>query len=785
MTIKKNQLVPTSTHWGNYLVETDGEQLIAVHPYAADKEPTPIAESLLDAQDDNVRIAQPMVRAGYLDNSSDGSGRGKEPFIPVSWNTALDLAAKALGNTMEEYGPDAIYGCSGGWASAGRFHHAQSQIHRFLNNLGGYVAGVNTYSSGAAEVITDHILGIPFLKLVREAPTTVEVASQSKLMVFFGGASIKNTQVNAGGIGSHSAREQLSLLKEAEVKVVNISPIRDDIIDELDAQWLACRPGSDTAIMLALAHTVYTEGLHDKNFLNRYTVGFEKLLPYLLGDSDGIPKDAQWASQLCGLPANDIHALGLQLGNEPSTLGISWSVQRQEFGEQTYWMLTTLAAMLGHIGKIGAGIGYGYGCIHNMGFGGRRMPHYKMAALGQEVGETAYSEHKRYIPIARLTDMLNYPGKDYQFNGKTLTYPDIKLIQWAGGNPFHHHQDLNELRKAWAKPDTVIIHEAFWTATARHADIIFPAVTMLERNDLGGGSYDNYITPMRQAVKPYHQARSDYETLAALSARLGFEESFTEGRNEMDWVKYLYNTTRNNAADKGVKLPNFDTFWAGEQFHVGDQLHDNEFTLEKFRRDPEAYPLNTPSGKIEVFSNTIDSFNYEDCIGHPYWYEKTEWLGSHQAQHFPLHLISNQPRTQLHSQYDHGITSRKRKIKQRERARLNNKEAKKRALKDGDIIRIFNDRGACLAGVEISDDIRDQVVELPTGAWFDPQELDGLDLEVHGNPNALTPDVGTSTLTQACSAHSCLVEVEKFTGNLPSIKVFSQPEQINESQDLT
>ncbi|MFK7733795.1 MAG: molybdopterin-dependent oxidoreductase [Pseudomonadales bacterium] len=771
-----NKLVPTSTHWGNYLVETDGEQLIAVHSYAVDNEPSPIAQSLLDAHDDGVRIPQPMVREGYLNKTSDGSGRGKERFIPVSWETALDLAADALRSTMDQFGPDSIYGCSGGWASAGRFHHAQSQVHRFLNGLGGFVTGVNTYSSGAAEVITDHILGIPFLKLVREAPTTKEIAEHSKLMVFFGGASIKNTQVNAGGIGRHSAREQLGELKKAGLRIVNISPIRDDLIEELDAEWLACRPGSDVAIMLALAHTIYTESLHDQSYVDKYTVGFEKFIPYLTGASDGVVKDAQWASELSGLPATVISKLGLQLGHEKSTLGISWSVQRQQFGEQTYWMITTLAAMLGHLGSIGGGVGYGYGCIHNMGFGGRRIPQYKMAALGQEQGEAAYSEHKSFIPIARLSDMLLNPGTEYQFNGQTRTYPDIKLIYWAGGNPYHHHQDLNRLDKAWAKPDTVIIHEAFWTATARRADIVFPAAVMLERNDLGGSSYDNFITPMRQSVPPYGKSQTDYETLTSLAERLGFEDSFTAGRTELEWVEFIYTRTRENAAKSNVNLPEFKEFWAGEQFYVGDQLEDNVFTLERFRNDPIANPLRTPSGKIEIFSEKINSFNYDDCIGHPAWYDRSEWLGSELAQKYPLHMISNQPRTQLHSQYDHGRTSLKRKIKGRERARLNAKEAAARGIVDGDIIRLYNDRGACLAGVEISEDIRDQIIELPTGAWFDSQVIADADLEVHGNPNALTLDRGTSTLTQTCSAHSCLVEVEKFTSELPAIKVFSQPE---------
>ena len=768
--------VPTCSHWGNYRVETDGKKLLSVQAYQDDKEPAPIGQSLLDALDAGARIPCPMVRAGYLAKGrySDGAGRGREPFVPVSWDIALELAANALKHTYDKHGPDGVYGGSYGWSSAGRFHHAQSQIHRFLKLAGGYVDSVNTYSSAAAEVIMGRVTGMPFLRLVREAPTPAEVAAHSKTMVLFGGAAIKNTQVNAGGIGSHSAREQLRLLKEAGVAVINVSPVRDDVLSDLDARWWPCRPGSDVAIMLGLAHTLVTEGLHDQVFLDKYTVGFDKFLPYLMGAEDGQPKDAVWASAISEIPAEDIRELALCLGRERSVLGISWSLQRQEFGEQPYWMITTLGAMLGHMGVPGAGVGYGYGCIHNMGFGGRRIPNYKMGSLGLEIGERA-APNSAFIPVARHTDMLNNPGGTVPYNGQTLTYPDIKLIYWAGGNPFHHHQDLNALRRAWAKPETIIVNEAFWTASARHADIVFPCTTMLERNDIGGSSYDVYLSPMRQVVPAFGEARSDFDVFSGLAQRLGLEGEFTQGRSELQWVEKIYNDTRENAAGKAVELPDFDTFWQGEQINLEQQLPDADYALEQFRRDPDKYPLRTPSGKIEIFSKTIDSFDYADCCGHPRWYPHTEWLGGERARRYPLHMISNQPRTQLHSQFDHARISRKRKIKERERARINPDDAAARGIAEGDIVKVFNDRGACLAGVEISSAIRPSIIELPTGAWFDPQIVNGQALEVHGNPNVLTPDRGTSSLAQGCSGHSCLVEVEKYEGALPEVLVFKQP----------
>jgi len=768
---ERTKITPTCTHWGNYRIETDGSDILAVHNYEVDVESTPIGQSLLNTLDSGARVPQPMVRAGYLrdQHKSDGAGRGVEPFVPVSWEQALELAASALKRVRDEFGNESIYGGSYGWASAGRLHHAQSQAHRFLNLFGGYTSSVNSYSTAAGQVIMEHVLGFSFHAMVLQAPTPEDMAEHTRTLVLFGGSAMKNTQVNAGGIGKHSAKEQLMQLKRAGVDIINVSPVRDDAGDFLEAEWVAPRPNTDVALMLGIAHTLVKGDLHDKAFLEKYCDGFDRFLPYLMGDQDGQAKDASWAADITGVPQDTIEDITRRLAGARSVLGISWSLQRQLYGEQTYWMITTLGAMLGHIGQPGGGVAYGYGCIHNMGFGGRRLPPYSMGAFPQGKNPV-----ERFIPVARIADMLNNPGGKLNYNGQQLTYPDTRLVYWAGGNPFHHHQDLNALRKAWAKPETVIVNEPFWTATARHADIVFPCTTSLERNDLGGSSYDGYLSPMRKAVEPFAQSRSDFDIFTALSDRLGFSDQFTEGRDEMAWVKHLYQQTRKNAAEKDVELPEFDEFWQGEQMSVTDQISPKEYRLEKFRRGPDANPLGTPSGKIEIYSQTIANFNYPDCHGHAWWFEREQRLGGKLAETYPLHLVSNQPTTQLHSQYDHGVTARNHKIKERQRARMNPNDAVARDISEGDVIRIYNQRGACLAGVELTDKVRPSVIELPTGAWFDPIDAEGT-LEVHGNPNVLTADVGTSSLAQGCAAHSCLVDVELFTETLPEVTVFKQP----------
>jgi len=238
--------------------------------------------------------------------------------------------------------------------------------------------------------------------------------------------------------------------------------------------------------------------------------------------------------------------------------------------------------------------------------------------------------------------MLLNPGETIDFDGRRITYPDIRLIYWAGGNPFHHHQDLNRLLLAWRKPETIIVHEPWWTPLARYADIVLPATTTFERNDIGGASRDSFILAMQKAIEPVGEARDDYRIFLDLAERFGLADGFTEGRSEMEWLRHFYAGDREQARRLNIDLPEFEQFW--EAGHVELPAPDQPIVLcEDFRRAPDLYPLPTPSGKIEIFSNKVASYGYADCPPHPCWLEPAEWLGSEKANTYPLHLLSNQP----------------------------------------------------------------------------------------------------------------------------------------------
>lgn len=764
----KRRLVPTATHWGTYFAEVEGDRLIAVHDYDKDPAPAIIGPGIVEAVDHETRVRRPMVRQGWLEkrHESDRSGRGREPFVAVPWDEALDMAAQELSRVKETHGNRAFYAGSYGWASAGRFHHANSHIHRFFNQLGGYVAHRGNYSYAAADAILPHIVG-KMKPLLDQHTSWPVMAEHTEMLVMFGGMPVKNAQVTSGGVGRHSCYHGLKACADNGCEMVYLSPIEIDLPPDLPAEWIAPRPGSDAALMLALAHTLVSEGLHDTAFLERYTVGFAPFEAYLRGESDGQPKTADWAAAIAGVDAEVIRNLARRMAGKRTMINVTWSLQRAEHGEQPIWLTVVLAALLGQVGLPGGGFGVGYSSENGVG---NPVKYFRWPSVPQGVNTV-----KELIPVARIADMLLNPGVEFDFDGRRLTYPNIKLVYWAGGNPFHHHQDINQLIEAFRRPDTVIVNEIWWTATARHADIVFPTSTALERNDIAVTHWEPLCVAMHQAISPVGESRPDYGIFTGLAERLGFADRYTEGRDEMDWIRHLWDQSRQRAAEAGFELPDFETFW-DKGLHELPDPETPAVLLRGFRDDPEANPLSTPSGKIEIFSETIDGFGYDDCPGHPVWREPDEWLGSSKTAEFPLHLISNQPRTRLHSQLDPGGVSQGSKVAGREPMTIHPDDAAARGLGNGDVAKVWNDRGSCLAGVIVSDAVIPGVIQLSTGAWYDPETPGGdKTLEKHGNPNVLTRDRGTSRLGQGPTAHSTLVEVAKVDGAIPDVTAHRPP----------
>ncbi|GAB3688975.1 molybdopterin-dependent oxidoreductase [Saccharopolyspora tripterygii] len=749
------QWVPTTAHWGAYEAAADGEGGVRVRPHPEDPAPSALIDNVPSIARHTTRVRRPAIRRGWLTGGpGPSSQRGREEFVEVDWDTALDLVAAQLDRVRNESGNEAIYGGSYGWSSAGRFHHAQSQLHRFLNTIGGYTASRSNYSFGTSEILLPHVVGSS-AAVLGYADSWATVREHTDLIVAFGGVPVKNTWVNPGGVARHSTAAATA---DPGVEVASISPLADDAPG--GGRWYSIEPGTDVAMQLALGHVLLTEDLHDTEFLDRCCTGFDVFAGYLRGDSDGVPKTPEWAARICGVEADEIRALARRMAAGRTLVTVTWSLQRAVGGEQPVWAGIALAAMLGQIGLPGGGFGHGYGSMADVGGDG---PALQIPTLPQGTNPVS-----AFIPVARIADMLLHPGTEYDFNGSRLTYPDIRLVHWAGGNPFHHHQDLNRLRRAFARPETVVVHETHWTATARHADVVLPATTTLEREDLGAGRRTTHLTAMHRVLDPVGEARDDFTILAGLAERLGVRRRFTEGRSARGWVEHLYTRWRDQLTRLGHDLPEFDQFWKAGEVRLPQIPEDPP--LVRFRRDPERERLHTPSGRIELHSEKVASFGYGDCPGHPAWL-----AGERDA---PLHLIANQPRTRLHGQGDVGAVSRDSKVEGREPITLHPQDAAARGIAQGSVVRVFNDRGACLAGVVLSDRVRPGVAVLSTGAWFDPQpdpQHPGQELCAHGNPNVLTADVPASRLSQGCAGQRTHVDVEPAEAPIPHVKAHTPP----------
>jgi biotin/methionine sulfoxide reductase len=752
---------PTLAHWGAYTALVEDGRVVGCEPFARDPAPSDMLSAIPEMVHSPLRIARPAIRDGWR----EGKPRtGADRFHEVSWDEALDAVAGELARVRQKFGNTAIFGGSYGWSSAGRLHHARSLVRRFLFLGGGCVDQVANYSFGAAMYVLPRVIGT-FQPVTGQVTDWSSIVKHTRLIIAFGGLATKNGQVTSGGAGVHSLETWLARAKAAGIEFVSVSPLESDAPKSIGAQWVPIRPNTDTALMLAMAHTLLSEERYDAQFMARHCAGFEPFRRYLLGLDDGVPKDADWAAAITAVPADTIRDLARRAAATRSMITCAWSLQRAHHGEQPYWAAIVLAAMLGGIGLPGGGFAFGHGSTNGIGVPRIDVP-------GPEL-PLPLNPARTVIPVARIADMLLDPGARYAFNGRQYTYPDVKLIYWAGGNPFHHHQDLNRLARAWQKPETVVVHDSWWTPTARHADIVLPATTTLERNDVGGSSRDSFILAMHRAIDPVGEARNDFDIFRALARRLGYEAAFTEGRDEMAWCQWIYDQARASAAAKGVPLPGFQQFWA-EGFAELPPPERDFVLFEDFRRDPERHPLKTPSGRIEIVSEAVAGFDYADCPPHPAWMPPAEWLGSAVAERWPIHLVTHQPASRLHSQQDPGPVSRKSKIAGREPMRINPADAARRGIADGDVVRVFNSRGACLAGALLDAGVMAGVVVMATGAWFDPSDTPG-EPERHGNPNVLTLDIGTSPLAQGTSALTALVEIERWSAAVPEVRAFTPP----------
>lgn len=772
----QNGEVITGAHWGVLKLKVKNGKVISSQNAMPNQTLNPLQTVTSDLIYSDSRVLYPMVRKSYLQNPDKPKPelRGKDEWVRVSYNDAIKLIANELKKTRKDKGTSAVFGGSYGWYSPGRMHNARILLQRFLGMSGGYVGVLGDYSTGASQVIMPHIMGS--LEVYEQQTSWDLVMSDTKIVVIWGANPLATLRL-AWGITDGQGIEYLKKLKSSGKRIIHIDPIYNESAKMLGAEWIAPIPNTDVALMLGIAHTMFSTNKYSKDFIESYTEGFDKFSEYLTGKSDGVAKDAKWAAKITGVSEKVIKKLAADFFNNRTMLMSGWGMQRAHHGEQPHWMLVTLASMIGQIGLPGGGFGLSY----HYSNGG--APTAKAAIPSGMTAGAAIASGSEWLstsaainfPLARISDALLNPGKTIEHNGTKITYPDIDFIYWAGGNPLVHHQDTNTLVKAFKKPRTIVVNEIYWTPTARMADIVMPATSIYERNDIAlTGDYSNLnLVPMKQAAEKQGESKDDYQIFCDLAKECGILDKYSEGKTEMQWLEEFYNTALNQAKGLNITMPSFKDFWSANKVINFEVPYENtEFIRHKdFRDDPILNPLGTPSGKIEIYSSTIEKMKYDDCKAHPMWFEPAEWL-SMKNKPAEFHLISTHPVDRLHSQLNNTSLRKSYAVNGREPIWINTKDAKKKGIKKGDIVRVYNKRGEVLAGAVVTSDIKEGVVRLPEGAWYDPNSKG---LCRNGNANVLTLDIPTSKLANGNIAHTALVNIEKYKGKAEAVEVFNAP----------
>ncbi len=738
-----------ASHYGPFEAIVKDGKFVGVQPmWELDARPTEmLMYGMLDRTYDKTRILYPMVRKSYLENWDKEDRkvelRGKEPYVRVDWDTALRLTAKAIIDTIDTHGNEALFSSSyGGWSHAGIFKPNVLQ-GRFFNLIGGSTVTVGDYSGGASQVSLPFVIGD--MEVYSAQTAWHQIRDNTEVFVFVGCDPIKNNRIEYS-VADHQMQAHWEEIRDAGVKFISINPQRTGSDAVLGSEWIKIVPNTDVALFLAMSHEVIKQGKTDKEFLEKYTVGSDKFIAHVMGEDGTEPKTPEWAEKYTGIPAQKIVELAKLLADSRTEIAGAWSLQRAQHGEMTHWAIINFAALTGKIGLPGQGVGFSW----HYGSGG--MPQSgKAGPAGMSQGRNLV---KTICPASRISEMLLNPGKEFTRNGVNYKYPATKLLYNAGNNFMSHQQNVNELIGALKVLDHVIVQDAWWAACTRWADIVLPSTCTVERDDISsGGTYsNNVIYAMKKVIDPVGESLDDFEIFRRLSAMMGVEIQFTEGLEPIDFVRQGYE--KSSAKDV---MP-FEEFWKKGYVKLETpEIANNWVRHGDFRTDPEKNKLHTASGKIEMYCEGIAKMKLEDCPGMPVFMEPAEYLGK--AADGQVHVVSPHPWFRIHSQMANSERLRELYYVQgREPVRINSEDAKKRGIADGDLVELSNERGAVIAGAVVSDDIMPGVVSIYEGAWPNPDSKGRCN---NGLVNFITSSRRSSGLSQATTANTCLATLKK------------------------
>lgn len=695
------------------------------------------------------RLKYPMRRVGT---------RGEGKFERISWEEAFDAVADSLKHILDKYGNEAVYlnygtGTLGG-VVAKSWPPASTPVARLMNLLGGYL---NHYSDYSTCQITS---AYPYHYGGWVSSNSYDDLPNTKLLVLWGN-NPQETRMSGGGENFVTLREK----ERTGVKVIVIDPRLTDTAVALADEWVPLRPGTDAALVAGFAHVMISEDLHDQDFLDSHCIGFdEDHMPkgapanasyrsYIMGEGpDGIEKTPEWAAGVTGVPEQTIVRLAREIAQaKPCNISQGWGPQRHANGENQARAIFTMCALTGNVGISGGGTG------------GREASY----SLPMSVFPTLENPIETAISVFSWTDAVDHGPEMTATNGgvrgKDQLEVPIKFIwNYAGNSLVNQHADHNrtgELLADDSKCEMIVVIDNHLTVSARYADILLPDVTNAEQTDLaaqGSAGSLGYVIFQEQAIEPLFECRTIYDMCSQIADRMGVGKKFTEGKTQEEWLRQI-------VAESQEEIPGLPGYEELRKAGIWKQKNPDGpiVPLKDFREDPDANPLETESGKIEIYSAALAKIADEwelpegdKITALPEHIDTWEGAVEARTSRFPLQCISHHYKARTHSTYGNVDWMRE---AHHQAVFMNTADAEARGIAHGDRVLAFNDRGKVSLPAKVSGRIAPGVVSIPEGAWFTP-DADGVDRG--GSPNTLT-SWHPSPLAKGNAQHTTLVEIKK------------------------